>query len=482
MSPAVERHDVVVVGGGISGLVAANRAAQAGLDVLVLEKGIEERYLCSTRYTGGTFHIGYNDVAKPPADLVEVIRNATGGFARDDVARAVATDGIRLVRWLQAEGIRFLNLGKYHTFVLAPPSRTGPGLDWEGRGGDVLLRTLEANLGKRGGRIRRGARAVHLERGPGGAVYIDAQAVGAEVRFEAKAVVLADGGFPADTELLRLHITPTPDQLQQRNARTATGDGLRMAQAIGAATVGMDCFYGHLLSRDAMTNDRLWPRPYLDALAVSGIVVDRTGNRFADEGRGGVYLANVVARLPEPLSTTLVFDKRIWDDAGTSPLIPANPHLVNAGGTLHSARSIGELAALIGAPADALENTVARYNDAIRFNAGDRLSPKRRGDRYVPQPIITAPFYGVPLCSGITNTMGGIVVDGDGAVLDTSGISIGGVFAVGATTGGLEGGPEIGYVGGLIKATLGLRAAERIAALLQAPTGLSTAAATSAAS
>ena len=463
--PTVTHHDVIVVGGGIAGLVAANRAAQLGLRVLVLERGVEDRYLCNTRYTGGTFHIGYTDVAKPADELFEVILDATAGFAREDVARAIATDGIRLVRWLQAEGIRFLNLGKYHTFVLAPPSRTGPGLDWEGRGGDVLLRTLEASLQKRGGSIRRGTRARRMEIGRDQILRIEADASGTTARFEATAVVLADGGFPADPELVRANITRTPDKLQQRNARTATGDGLRMAEAIGAAIVGMECFYGHLLSRDAMTNDRLWPRPYLDALAVAGIIVDGSGQRFADEGRGGVYLANAVARLEDPLGTTLVFDQRIWEDAGTSPLIPANPHLPKAGGTLHTARSIAQLAATIGVPAGALETTVKEYNDAIAAKALNRLSPPRRSDKHVPQPITTPPFYAVPVCAGITNTMGGIAVDEHGAVLDASGAPIAGVFAAGATTGGLEGGPEIGYVGGLIKAALGLRAAERIAAL-----------------
>ena len=65
MSAVATRYDVVVVGGGIAGLVAAGRAAELGLSVVVLEQGEGERYLCNTRYTGGTFHVGYTDVAKP---------------------------------------------------------------------------------------------------------------------------------------------------------------------------------------------------------------------------------------------------------------------------------------------------------------------------------------------------------------------------------------------------------------------------------
>lgn len=455
--------DVIVIGGGIAGLVAANRAAELGKSVVLLEKGAEDKYLCNTRYTGGTFHIGYTDVLAGPDKLVKVIETATGGFARKDLALAIAKDSSRLVRWLQGEGIKFINLGHYHTFVLAPPSRTGPGLDWEGRGGDVLLRTLEANLKKRGARILRATRARALKvSGPSG-IEVEAVQNGAATAFRASAVVIADGGFPANIELVRTYFTAVPERILQRNAGTATGDGLRMAQAVGAATVGMDCFYGHLLSRDAMKNNRLWPRPYVDALAVAGILVDAAGRRFADEGEGGVNLANAVARLADPLSATLVFDRAIWEGPGASPMIPANPHLPNAGGTLHRAGTVAELAGLIGVPAQQLQDVVDQYNKAIDSGTLQDLSPSRRTDRYRPWPIKTPPFYGVPLCTGITNTMGGVVVDQDGAVLDKNGLPIAGLYAAGGTIGGLEGGPSIGYVGGLIKATVGLRAAEKIA-------------------
>ena len=454
-------YDVLVIGGGIAGLVAANRAAELGRRAVVLEKGTADRYLCASRYTGGTFHIGYTDVLAGEDKLLDVIETATRGFARKDVARAIARDSSRLVRWLQGEGIRFLNLGHYHTFVLAPPSRTGAGLDWEGRGGDVLLRTLGANLEQRGGTILRGTRARALDVSTPGRIAVEAGQNGATRILEASAVVIADGGFPADVDLVREHITPAADKLMQRNARTATGDGLRMAQAVGAATVGMGCFYGHLLSRDAMTNDRLWPRPYLDSLAVAGILVDAGGDRFADEGEGGVYAANAVARLGDPLSATLIFDHAIWEGPGTNAMIPANPLLPNAGGTLHRAGTIPELASLAGLPAERLQLSVDRYNEAL--TSGTKLLPPRSAGRYKPWPIVRPPFYAVPLCTGITNTMGGIAVDGDGAVLDRHDRPIAGLYAAGGATGGLEGGPSIGYVGGLIKAVLGLRAAEKIA-------------------
>ena len=96
---------------------------------------------------------------------------------------------------------------------------------------------------------------------------------------------------------------------------------------------------------------------------------------------------------------------------------------------------------------------------------GHMLSPPRRSDRYRAWPIRTAPFYAIPICAATTNTMGGIVVDGDGRVLDKNDKTIPGLYAAGSTVGGLDGGPHAGYVGGLIKAVIGLRAAEKIAAV-----------------
>lgn len=456
-------HEVLVIGGGIAGLVAANRAAELGKRTAVLEKGAEEKYLCSTRYTGGTFHVSYTDVLAGEDKLCKAIETATRGFTRKDLAAAIAKDSSRLVRWLQGEGIKFINMGHYHNFVLAPPSRQGAGLDWEGRGGDVLLRTLEANLRKRGGGILRGTRARSLDVSSPGRIKVEAERAGAPAVFHAAAVVIADGGFPANKELIAEYIAKVPDKIMQRNAGTARGDGLRMAQAAGAAVVGMDCFYGHLLCRDAMTNDRLWPRPYVDPLAAAGILVDAEGRRFADEGEGGVFLANAVARLADPLSTTLIFDHAIWEGPGKKGhMIPANPLLPNAGGTLHRAGTIPELATLAGVPPERLQVAVDQYNEALAAGTLQQLTPPRRSDRHQPWPIKEPPFYAVPLCTGITNTMGGIAVDQDGAVLDRNNSPIPGLYAAGGATGGLEGGPSIGYVGGLIKAVFGLRAAEKI--------------------
>src|SRR5215510_8851703 len=251
MAETDARHDVIVIGAGIAGLVAANRAAQLGKRVVVLEKSTDERYLCNSRYTYGTFHINYTDVGADEDVLVDKIEACTDGFARKDLARAVANDGRRLMQWLRNEGIDLVDLGGYQTNVLAPPWREGFGLNWRGYSGDVALERLEKNLRQRQGRLLRGMRASALALGSGG-IEVETDAAAGAARLRAPSVVIADGGFQAGIDLIRAHICAAPEKLLARNGGTATGDGLRMALAVGAASTGLDRFYGHLHSRDAI--------------------------------------------------------------------------------------------------------------------------------------------------------------------------------------------------------------------------------------
>jgi fumarate reductase flavoprotein subunit len=328
----------------------------------------------------------------------------------------------------------------------------------------VTLQRLEANLRERGGRLERGARAAGLRRDAARGIWsVEADVDGRRVLYEVRQVVIADGGFQSNIEMLGANIAPAPDEILQRGAATGKGDGLMMAKDVGARITELTCFYGHLLSRDAPGNPRLWPRPYFDVLVECGIVVDDRGERIADEGLGGIYMANMVARMAAPRTTSVVFDHDGWTGPGAHALIPTNPHLVNEGGTLHKADSIAGLARLMGVPEAALGTTIDAYNAALRNGNVEALVPPRSEHKAKPLPIVKAPFYAIPMCTGITYTMGGIAIDGHSRVLDRDDRPIEDLFAIGCCTGGLEGGPAVGYVGGLTKsAVTSVRAAEYI--------------------
>ena len=457
------QFDLVAVGGGFAGLCAALRGAELGLRTAIVEAGADDGYLCSSRWAGGIFHVSYHDVKLSPDELIAAINRQTGGDADPELAAAIAEDSARTVDWLASQGAEFVQASPitWHRFTLGPPRAAVAGQDWQGRGPDRMLGELRRRLEKRQGRMFLGTRANALRIERGRCVGIEARRGGDQFDIGAKAIVIADGGFPGDAELFRKHIGPRPDRVLMRHAGTAIGDGLRMAEAAGAAITRLDRFYGHLLSRDAMDNPGLWPYPQIDAVATAAIVVDAAGKRLLDEGLGGISITNDLARLEDPLCATVICDAPIWETAGKAAQIPPNPQLLAGGGRLHQADTLADLAHVAGLSPAGLAETVAGYNDAVRGGNLAALFPARSTRSGQPHAIETPPFFAIPICAGITNTMDGIAIDGHGRVKQRDGTPIDGLYAAGGTTGGLEGGGALGYVGGLIKACVfGLRVAE----------------------
>ena len=463
------QYDLITVGGGFSGLTTACRAAELGQRAAVLEARTEDRYPCSSRFTTGVCNVMGRPITLEPDRLFDAIMTGSGAAAHPEVARAVADNGKRAIDWLTREGGRFVRKALAHDQpgqqVLAPPRRLMAGLDWEGRGGDVLMRRLEENLAARGGAVLRGTTVRSLIVEGGACVGVEVTRDGKTERINASAVVVADGGFAANRDMIARTITPRADRVLCRVGPGAMGDGIRMAEAAGAAVGGFGAFYGHVHHRNAMTNPRLWPYPHLDAVGEVGILVGPDGRRFTDEGLGGVCMANAIARLPDPLSAYLMIDEAMWRaEPALSTTVAANPSMVSAGGGLITVNNIAELAEATGLPEVALAETIRAHNGAVASNDFSGLLVPRTIRKHKPMPFAVPPFHAVPLCAGITGTMGGLVIDAHAQARKPDGAVFPGLFAVGTPVAGLEGGPRAGYVGGLSKAfILGLLAAERIA-------------------
>lgn len=461
-------YDLIVMGGGLAGLSTANRAAELGLRPVVLEQGADERYPCNSRFAGGLVHVALKDLTADVEELHAAVLKNTGGHTDEALTRLLAENAGRAGDWLRGQGAKFIKAGPYEwqRWVLAPPRPRTPGLDWQGRGPDVLLRTMTANLEERQGQLLRNAQVEELIIEDGKVAGIVARHDGKTVRLAAPAVVIADGGFQGNADLVREYISPKPEALFQRGAGTGRGDGVRLARTAGAALTGMDRFYGHLLGRETFGNEKLWPYPILDHLAAAGVLVDENAARFCDEKRGGVFMANETAKLDNPAGIVVVFDEEIWTTVGADQRFPPTPNdsFVRSGGTVHAADDLRELAGLAGLPADALCATVEAHNKAIESGAMDGQVPLRGKAGGAMTPIATRPFRAVQACAGITYTMGGIAIDRDARALDAARAPIPGLYAAGSSTGGAEGGPLAGYIGGLSKAVItGLRAAEHIA-------------------
>ena len=163
-----------------------------------------------------------------------------------------------------------------------------------------------------GGRVCARTRVRELIRGPrgdiAGAITDDGRSIAAG------SVVLCDGGFHANAECAR-GSWPAGDRLFVRGTVSGQGDALLMAEAAGARLVNMSAFYGRCLHRDAISNDRLWPMPFLDDLLLDGLLVDASGGRLVDEGLGGIAAANAIAKTADPLGTWIVLDEGAWQSA-----------------------------------------------------------------------------------------------------------------------------------------------------------------------
>lgn len=448
--------DVAVVGAGLSGLATAVRCAQAERRVVVLEQSEQNPHLCSSRLASGVFHVAMTSPATPPDELEQRMLARHPGADRV-LVRTLAANALRAAGWLRdTAGAHFMRAGAepLYDYVLAPPAVARSGRPWQGRGADVLLRRLESVLAEHGGVVHRGHRAVALAMDGRRCIGMRSEGPGGAAEVRCGAAVLADGGFQADPELLRSYVTPRPDALVQRNGRTGRGDGWRMALAAGAGVRASSFFYGHVQSRSALTDDMLWPYPWLDELARSSVLVGTDGRRFADEGLGGIQLANRIAQLPAGLDAHVIADHPAWNGPGAERPTGPNPKLVRGAGLIHRADTLAELAALAGIDAEALARTVADYNAALRRGDAVNLVPPRSTGTFAAWPVSTPPFYAIPAAAGITYTFGGIAVDAHSRVLAPDDRPLDGLYAVGSTAGGLEGGEGAAYFGGLCKAAV----------------------------
>ena len=464
--------DLIIIGGGLAGLTTANRALELGLRPIVLEKGKEADYPCNSRYSGGLFHVAFKDVTKPVEDIEAAVK-AAGDFPQsypggDSIQSIMSEDAAKALSWLREGRAKFIKGGQpeFMRWMLAPPRPRGAGLDWKGRGPDVLLRRLTEALQEVQASPRLGWRAIQPIIEDEHLVGVIAEGPNGQEQLRARAIVIADGGFQANMDLMQRYVSPKPQALLQRGGGTGMGDGLTIAETAGAALIGLDSFYGHLLGRDAIENPKLWPYPVVDTIARSAILVDQTGLRFTDEGLGGVSMANAVAKLADPMSSVVIFDEETWTGVAADNRYPPcmNPVYENAGGKVFAAPSLNELALNVGVDPDGLSRTVDGWNDAVDTASFSNLSPPRSVATFQPEPIRKPPFRAIPVIAGITYTMGGIAINRDARALDQVGNPIRGLYAVGSASGGIEGGPSSAYIGGLAKAVItGLRAAESIA-------------------
>lgn len=447
-----EASDVVVVGAGLAGLSAALEAIASGASVAVLEKNEAAGTGGSSRAAGGLFAIPDGTDPDGRANYIEDFMKKSGGRANAETLALMADHVAEDIDWLRAKGVNFTVPQAF------PPYRVHglyahPG---QFQGMQKLIERLTQEALKRGCRLLFGTKLERLVTDSGGAVCgVEVTRIGGPtLEIKAGAVVLASGGYSANTEFLIKHVGEGARQLKVRGPKSGLGEGLRLAMNLGAATVNIDGLSSiHVAAVSAA--DPISGNP---ARAIPHCIsINGEGERFVDESLG--YVAHGKGTFHQKgQRVALVFGENLLTNMGVAASVDMFRRL---GIDVIEADSLDDLANKIGVPADALARTIAEFNAAVTDGAAPTASPPKRAfaDR-IEGPQYYAFF---PLVPGVTLSFGGVCTDTAGRVLKTGGAVIEGLYAAGEITGGEFFDDYIGG-GSLVKCVVMGRVAGRSAA------------------
>jgi len=421
--------DAVVVGHGFSGLTAAKAHLEAATKegrrarVAVLEQSPYEQRGGSTRWTTAVLSLTAEQELIP--FWGERVRETAGELANDAYIEAFYRLVPETLEWLRESGISFDNYDGM----------------WSVHGGGAsVVTSFPDQITASGGEIFYETTAVGLERGDDGRISgIDVRtAIGATVRMETKAVILASGGFEGNPEWLTRYV---PEAYKLRTVSPGTrnnrGDGIRIAVEAGADTAGQ--FDGaHIEPCDPRSSE---VEPLVGAYWW-GILVNQQGERFMDEAADLQMIhfdtvGNTIMRTQGNVAYSIVSDAQ-------SKLLVSLPGVRETDIAPVVADTIEELAEKLGIDPARLRHTVDEFNAATPDPAGfnptvllDGLGTKGivPAKSNFATPLAEGPFRAWPTSGQICFTYGGLRVDGDTHVLDVFGKPIPGLYAAGEIAG-----------------------------------------------
>lgn len=467
--------DVVVVGAGGAGMTAAITAAAEGKSVVVLESQSMVGGN-SVRATGGmnaakTVYQDENEFGES-AGVEKTLKTAAEKYADNETITALAKtvseqwaayqanptgyfDSVELMEldtmiggkgindpelvetlcansadaidWLDEHGITLHNVS---SFGGASVKRIHRPVNAEGKTvsvGSYMIPLLQENCEKAGVKMMLDTTANEiLTDANGAAVGVKATgASGETVTVNAKAVVLATGGFGANLDMV-VKYKPELKGFMTTNAPGIQGQGIEMAQAIGAATVDMDQIQIH------PTVEANTAALITEGLRGDGaILINEEGKRFIDEvGTRDVVSAAEIAQTGS--YSWLVVDQAMAD---ASSVIQG---YIKKGYTVTGA-TYEELGKAMGVDAAAFAETMEKWNGYVEAKNDPDF-----GRTSFANKLDTAPYYAIKVTAGVHHTMGGLKINANTEVLNEKGEVIPGLFAAGEVTGGVHGANRLG--------------------------------------
>ena len=467
--------DVVVVGAGGAGMTAAITAAAEGKSVVILESQSMVGGN-SVRATGGmnagkTVYQDENEFGES-AGVEKTLKTAAEKYADNETITALAKtvseqwaayqanptgyfDSVELMEldtmiggkgindpelvetlcansadaidWLDEHGITLHNVS---SFGGASVKRIHRPVNAEGKTvsvGSYMIPLLQENCEKAGVKMMLDTTATEiLTDANGAAVGVKATgASGETVNVNAKAVVLASGGFGANLDMV-VKYKPELKGFMTTNAPGIQGQGIEMAQAIGAATVDMDQIQIH------PTVEANTAALITEGLRGDGaVLINAEGKRFIDEvGTRDVVSAAEIAQTGS--YSWLVVDQAMVD---ASSVIQG---YIKKGYTV-TGETYEELGKAMGVDAAAFAETMDKWNGYVEAKNDPDF-----GRTSFANPLNTAPYYAVKVTAGVHHTMGGLKINANTEVLNEKGEVIPGLFAAGEVTGGVHGANRLG--------------------------------------
>jgi len=458
--------DVVVVGAGNAALCAALAAAEQVRSVLVLERAPKELSGGNSRFTAGAFRCVYDGVddlkaLMPDLTESEIISSDFGTYTHDnffddmgrlteyrtdpDLCELLVTRSRETMLWMRRKGVRFVPIWGRQAYKVEGKFKFWGGLTVEAWGGGpgLVERLTEIALNNNIA-VAYEARALSLIADDDGVKGLVVRYRGRTVEIAAKCVVLAAGGFQANTEMRTRYLGPGWELAKIRGTQFNTGDGIKMALDIGAMPTGnwSGC---HAVGWDRNA-------PEFGDLTVGdgfqkhsypwGIMLNANGDRFVDEGadfRNYTYAkyGRVILMQPGQFAWQ-IFDHKIV------PMLRDEYRIKRV--TKVRADTLEELVQKLEDvdPQRALA-TIKAYNTAV--NTAVKFDPNIKDGRgttglAIPKSnwantIDMPPFEAYAVTCGITFTFGGLKIDTEARVIDTDGRVIPGLQAAGELVGGL---------------------------------------------
>ena len=408
MTPSTRSPDIVVIGGGNAALCAAITAAEAGAHVLILEAAPKPYRGGNSRHTRN-FRCMHHGPHGPLVDsysedeyLADLLK-VTGGKTHEGLARLAIRASEACLPWMQDHGVRFqpslsgtLSLARTNAFFLG--------------GGKGLVNAYYRTAERLGVEVAYEAAVTHLEVDNDRVAYVDYTKDGKTHRVTPKSVVVAAGGFQADTDWLARAWGPAAKNFLIRG--TPYNRGVVLADLLdqGVEQVGdpTQCHAVAIDGRAPKFDGGIVTR--LDCVPFS-IVVNKDAQRFYDEGedvwpkRYAIW-GRLVAAQPDQVGYVII------DAKSLNLFMPSVFPPIKAD-------TLDELAHKMGLPAAALAQTVADFNaacgDTSKFHPTDLdgvtttgLTPPKTN---WARPITEPPFYGYSLRTGVTFTYLGLKVD-----------------------------------------------------------------------